>query len=286
MTPRSGRPIASAPLRVALSSSRVGASSGASACSAASSLNRFRSDALARLSVPMATRAPDAKKRAAGGLPTPTQRLLRGQVTIVARADQAQHVGRDRIGRMRHDVRGDTRRPVRLDVLRRGVEQRGRIGRIEADDLAEDDAVQAAPRQRLLAGGGVGDVADGGGASLERVDDRLAHRRRIVAAAGEALRHQRRHPRRQRRRRRHLAPQPRQLQVRVRVDQAGQEDAVSEVARLDAGSVGRTAGPERDDAAAGNGDPPVAQRRCGDREHPGGAQAGGHRHGAPEAPNG
>ena len=40
-TPRSGRPIASAPLRVALSSSRAGAIAGARWCSAASSLNRL-----------------------------------------------------------------------------------------------------------------------------------------------------------------------------------------------------------------------------------------------------
>ena len=195
-----------------------------------------------------------------------------------ARAEQAQHVRRDRVGRVRHDVGGDARRSVRLDVLRRGVDQRGGIGRVEADDLAEDDAVQPAARQRLLAGGGVGDVADRRRARLERVDDRLAHRRAIVTALGEALRHQVRHPRRQRRRRRHLAPQPRQLEMGVRVDQAGQEDAVPEVARLDAGPVRRTAGPERDDTPAGHGDPRVAQRRTGDREHPGGAQAGGHRH--------
>ena len=63
---------------------RRAGTSGAASRIAASSANRLRSGTLARLSVPTATRTPEVKKRPIGGGPTPTQRLLRGQVTSVA----------------------------------------------------------------------------------------------------------------------------------------------------------------------------------------------------------
>ena len=61
-----------------------------------------------------------------------------------------------------------------LDVRCGRLDHRRRIGRVEADDLAEHDAVEAAVRQRRLARRRVGDIADGGRAGLERVDDPLA----------------------------------------------------------------------------------------------------------------
>ena len=74
--------------------------------------------------------------------------------------------------------------------------------------------------------------------------------------------------------RRHLVAQVRQLEVRVRVDQAGQERDLAEIddvarRRPDA-APGRA---ERDDAAAVDRDPAVADRRLGDRQHPGGVIA-------------
>ena len=54
------KPSARAPCRVALSSSVAAGTDGASARIVASSANTFRSGALARLSVPTATRTPDS----------------------------------------------------------------------------------------------------------------------------------------------------------------------------------------------------------------------------------
>ncbi len=156
--------MASAPMRVALSSSRRGRTSGARACSAASSLNRFRSEALARLSVPMAMRAPEAKKRDAGGLPTPTQRLLRGQVTMVARAGgEAGQFG----------VRA-------LDAVH--GEQR-RTDDAEAIEILDRSALRRRPA-RVPGAAGVEHVAPAAAAGLQELD--LVRRLADVDAADRA----------------------------------------------------------------------------------------------------
>ena len=111
--------------------------------------------------------APRGRVRCAG---TRARRAIRrrgccrpapGRAAQRARAGAARRARPSRARAARH-AGGDARRSVRLDVLRRsGVDQRPDRPGVEADDLAEDDAVQAAARQRLLAGSGVGDVADG-----------------------------------------------------------------------------------------------------------------------------
>src|SRR5262249_44019470 len=78
-------------------------------------------------------------------------------------------------------------------------------------------------------------------------------------------------PRHERRGRGHLIAEVRELQMRVRVDEAGQDHHVPEIQI--APPTPRPRPPERDDAAAVDRHPPVSNGRPADRKHPGGAVA-------------
>ena len=124
--------------------------SGARWCSAASSLNRFRSEALARLSVPMAMRAPEAKKR-------DDRRAADADPEVAARAG---HDGRPRRGEPgQFGVRA-------LDAVH--GEQR-RADEAEAIEILDRPARRRRPA-RIPGAAGVEHVAPAAAAGVQELD--------------------------------------------------------------------------------------------------------------------
>ena len=149
---------------------------------------------------------------------------------------------------------------------------------VEANQLPEDNAGERALRELLERDEQrVGDLADHGRAAADRFVDRCVdgrHHDRIARRLLHpfpALLDNLPRPSGERRGRRHLIAKVRQLEMRVRVDQAWHD---SHVTQFDAGRrVVRGAPSERDDAAVVYGEPAVADWLVLDRNEPGGVVA-------------
>ena len=193
-------------------------------------------------------------------------------------ADEPEHQRRDGIGRVRRQRRDDAIAailvgPQRFDFALRALDERLRIVGVESNQLVEDDSRrQRTARERLVGDERIADVADDRGAGGRRFDDRILDRLRDLAIARVRMLPPRRHhpadPGNELGCRRHFIAQIRQFEVRVGVDETRQQ---RDAAKIDFGlaAVGRSPA-DCDDTTPIDGDPPVANRRLGDGQNPGG----------------
>ena len=198
------------------------------------------------------------------------------RVAIDGSADRAQDQRRDRVRRMRRKGRADTfGRHERVDLPARVLDERVRIGRVEANQLVEDDR-----RERLRDSGPKVTsvllmsprtaVPAAAASSIAR-----STASRISGVGIGALPPSGKHaanPGCKGRSRRDLVAQIRQLEVRVRVDQPGHDGHIA-AAKIDVALARLPARPDPrrpidGDAAAIDRHPPVTNRRLADRQDP------------------
>ena len=183
---------------------------------------------------------------------------------------------RYRIGRMRGHAESDLEPVIRGGLLL-GGDAGARLGhagvgfqRVEPQHLVEHVGGDARSAQRAQGSQAVADVAEQHGAALHCIDDRIGGvslrglRVRRRPAGGK----QRPHPIGEAGRPRNPTVQVGELEVRVRVDEAGHQHATAEVRR-----VRRHRRCDGDDPVIFDRDRAAFDRRAADRQQPVGSQA-------------
>jgi hypothetical protein len=165
------------------------------------------------------------------------------------------------------------RRRHRGQALLRPAQGRIRLHGVPGEELQEDDGRKPRRGEEIEVAEVVRHVPDGRRAPLlQEGDGRDRRRAHVRVAEAPAARDDALDPGDEARAERHAAREVRQLKVTVSVDEPGKEDAGAQVAQWPAwrSRIVRPADPRH--APGVHRDPPVAERRPRDGQHPGRGQ--------------